>query len=92
MFVATSISGKKDSGVRVGYYGDIKPVTDDTPHEWRVYCLDKQTGAVRWQQTVTTGVPKIKRHEKATHANSTLATMANGSLPSLDPKDCMPST
>ncbi|MGB2715324.1 MAG: PQQ-binding-like beta-propeller repeat protein [Vicinamibacterales bacterium] len=74
VFVATSISGKKDSGVRVGYYGDIKPVTDDTPHEWRVYCLDKQTGAVRWQQTATTGVPKIKRHEKATHANSTLAT------------------
>lgn len=74
VFVATSISGKRDSGVRVGLYGDIKPVTDDTPHEWRVYSLDKKTGAVRWQQTATTGVPKIKRHEKATHANSTLAT------------------
>lgn len=74
IFVATSISGKKDAGVRVGLYGDIRPVTDDTPHEWRVYCLDKKTGAIRWQQTAVTGVPKIKRHEKATHANSTLAT------------------
>ena len=74
VFVATSISGQKEAGVRVGYYGDIRPVTDDTPHEWRVYCLDKKTGAIRWQRTATTGVPKIKRHEKATHANSTLAT------------------
>lgn len=74
VFVATSISGQKDAGVRVGYYGDIKPVTDDTPHEWRVYCLDKKTGAIRWQQTAVKGVPHIKRHEKATHANSTLAT------------------
>jgi outer membrane protein assembly factor BamB len=74
VFLATSISGKKDAGVRVGLYGDIRPVTDDTPHEWRVYCLDKKTGAIRWQRTATTGVPKIKRHEKATHANSTLAT------------------
>jgi hypothetical protein len=41
IYVATSISGKKDAGVRVGLYGDIRPVTDDTPHEWRVYCLDK---------------------------------------------------
>ena len=50
------------------------PVNDDTPHEWRVYALDKKTGAVRWQKTVLTSVPKIKRHMKSTHANSTLAT------------------
>jgi outer membrane protein assembly factor BamB len=74
LYVATSISGKKDSDLKVGLYGDIKPVEDDTPHEWRVYALDKKTGAIRWRQTAYTGVPKIKRHTKATHANSTLAT------------------
>ena len=47
---------------------------DDTEHEWRVYALDKKTGAIKWQQTVLKAVPKIKRHTKATHANSTLAT------------------
>jgi outer membrane protein assembly factor BamB len=52
----------------------VRPVIDDTPHEWRVYALDKKTGAIRWQQTAYKGVPKIKRHTKATHANSTLAT------------------
>jgi outer membrane protein assembly factor BamB len=74
VFVATAISGKADAGLRVGYYGDIQSVPDDTAHEWRVYALDKKTGAVKWQQTAYRGVPKIKRHMKATHANSTLAT------------------
>jgi len=72
--VTTSISGKTDASLRVGLYGDIQSVPDDTPHEWRVYCLDKKTGAVAWQQTAHKGVPKIKRHMKNSHANSTLAT------------------
>jgi outer membrane protein assembly factor BamB len=74
VFLATSISGQKDAGLKVGYYGDIDPVKDDTPHEWRVYALEKKTGKVLWQRSVLTAVPKIKRHMKSTHANSTLAT------------------
>jgi outer membrane protein assembly factor BamB len=72
--MSASISGMKDAGLKVGLYGDIKPVLDDTEHEWRVLCLDKKTGSVKWQQTVLKAVPKIKRHPKASHANSTLAT------------------
>ncbi|HZA37469.1 MAG TPA: PQQ-binding-like beta-propeller repeat protein, partial [Vicinamibacterales bacterium] len=74
IFISTSISGKTDAGLRVGLYGDVEPVRDDTPHEWRLYALDKKRGEVKWQQTVHKGVPAIKRHTKATHANSTLAT------------------
>jgi outer membrane protein assembly factor BamB len=74
IFITTSISGQKDAGLKVGLYGDIAPVQDDTPHEWRVYALDKKTGAIKWQHTAYKGVPKIKRHTKATHANSTVAT------------------
>ena len=74
VYVATSISGEKEAGLKVGLYGDIAPVNDTTPHEWRIYALDKNTGAITWQKTVLTAVPKIKRHTKATHANSTLAT------------------
>ena len=74
LFVSTAISGKKDATIRPGLYGDIKSVQDDTPHEWRVYCLNKKTGAIVWQRTAHTGVPKIKRHMKNSHANSTLAT------------------
>jgi outer membrane protein assembly factor BamB len=72
--LSTSISGQKDAALKVGLYGNVTPVTDDTEHEWRIYCLDKASGAVRWQQTVAKAVPKIKRHTKSTHANSTLAT------------------
>jgi len=74
VFVTTAISGKADAHLRIGYYGDIDPVKDDTVHEWRVYALDKKTGKVKWQQTAIKEVPKIKRHMKNSHANSTLAT------------------
>jgi outer membrane protein assembly factor BamB len=72
--VTSALSGKVDAGLKVGLYGDIASVEDNTPHEWRIYCLDKNTGAIKWQQTAYKGVPKVKRHMKATHANSTLAT------------------
>jgi hypothetical protein len=73
-FISTSISGKTDSELKVGLYGDITPVQDDTSHEWRVYALDKKTGKEKWQRTACKGVPKVKRHTKNSHANSTLAT------------------
>jgi len=74
IFISTSISGKTDAGLKVGLYGDIASVQDDTPHEWRVYALDKKTGKIKWQKTTYKGVPKVKRHTKSSHANSTLAT------------------
>jgi outer membrane protein assembly factor BamB len=74
VFVSTSISGKTGSNLKVGLYGDITPVTDDSSHEWRVYAIDKKTGQIKWQRTAYTGVPKVKRHTKSTHANSTLVT------------------
>ncbi len=72
--VTSAVSGKPDPELKVGLYGDIKPVEDDSVHVWKVTCLDRKTGKVKWQQDAVTGVPKIKRHTKATHANSTMAT------------------
>jgi outer membrane protein assembly factor BamB len=72
--LSTSISRQRDAALKVGLYGDVESVSDDTEHEWRTYCLDRKSGAVRWQQTVLRAVPKIKRHPKSSHANSTLAT------------------
>lgn len=72
--LTSAISGRRDADLKVGLYGDIAPVQDDSSHEWRILCLDKKSGAIKWQQTAHTGVPKIKRHTKATHANATLAT------------------
>lgn len=74
VFVTAAVSGKNDAALKPGLYGNIDSVSDDTSHEWRIYCLDKKSGAIVWQRTAHTGVPKIKRHMKASHANSTLAT------------------
>ena len=74
IFVTSAVSGQEKPVLKVGLYGDIAPVNDDTVHSWRVYCLDRRTGRQLWEQTAHAGVPKIKRHTKATHANSTVAT------------------
>ena len=71
--VTTADSGERDE-LRVGLYGDIEPVTNETSHRWEVRCLDKQNGAERWTRVAHEGVPVIPRHPKSTHANSTLAT------------------
>lgn len=74
IFLSTAISGMVNPQLKTGLYGDIGSVKDDTPHSWIVYCLDKRTGKKLWERTVRTAVPKVKRHPKSTHANSTLAT------------------
>ncbi len=73
LYISTAISSQ-DKGLKPGLYGDIAPVQDSSVHRYVVYCLDASTGRIVWEKTVFTGVPKVKRHPKATHANSTLAT------------------
>ena len=38
-----------------------------------LYALDKKTGKLLWKKNATTGVPRDKRHIKATYANATPA-------------------
>ncbi|MCO6438739.1 MAG: PQQ-binding-like beta-propeller repeat protein [Phycisphaerae bacterium] len=73
LFVTTAISAKGDS-LKVGLYGDISPVLDKSEHEWKVYCLDKMSGEIKWERTAHKGVPTFYRHTKATQANCTPAT------------------
>lgn len=72
--VTTAKSGKADAGLRLGLYGDIASVTDDTVHSWLLTCMDSRSGKVMFETKIHEGVPVIKRHTKSTHANSTLAT------------------
>lgn len=74
VFVTTAVSGVRDPELKVGLYGAIEPVRDDSVHTWKVYCLDKKTGKVLWERVARQAVPRIRRHPKATHANSTPAT------------------
>ena len=74
IFVTTAVGSDADKTFRTGLYGDVKPVDDLTTHTWRVYALDRRSGAVSWQRDVFTGTPKVKRHPKSSQANSTPVT------------------
>jgi outer membrane protein assembly factor BamB len=43
-------------------------------HAWKLYCLDRATGRIVWERTAHEGVPRVKRHPKASHASATPAT------------------
>jgi len=74
IYLTTAASGDGKAEFRPGLYGDVDSVNESAEHSWRVYCLDKRTGKILWERTAVTGVPKIKRHPKASHANPTPAT------------------
>ena len=52
----------------------IDPAKDTVPHQWRIIALDRGSGKVVWTRTVHQGVPRVKRHVKASHASATPAT------------------
>jgi outer membrane protein assembly factor BamB len=47
---------------------------ENTELAWRVFCVDKRSGKVRWTRVAYTGKPSIGRHTTSTHANPSLAT------------------
>ena len=74
VFVTTAVSTEANPPFRHGLYGDVEPVESKPEHSWRVLALDRKTGKVLWERVAHSGVPQVKRHPKATHANSTPAT------------------
>jgi outer membrane protein assembly factor BamB len=73
IFVITAVSSNpkppyspKDRGIDLA--------TDETKHTWMIFALDKRTGRVLWSDKPYEGVPRAKRHVKATQANSTPVT------------------
>jgi outer membrane protein assembly factor BamB len=77
VFITTAITSATKDETRYGLYGDVAPVKDDPKHTWKVYALDKQTGRILWEQVAYEGVPKVKRHPKSTHADSTQLPMVD---------------
>jgi outer membrane protein assembly factor BamB len=74
LFITSAISQADKAGFKPGIYGDIGSVNDTSVHEWKVFCLDKTSGKVLWDKTAYKGTPKMKRHPKSTHANTSVAT------------------
>jgi hypothetical protein len=74
VYVTTAVSSDAKPAARYGLYGDVEPVNDEPKHTWHVIALDKGTGKIVWDRVTLEGLPKTKRHPKATHASSTPAT------------------
>lgn len=75
IFVTTAVPTKGGAAaLKVGLYGDITSVPDEGEHSFKVYCLDRKSGKIRWERTAITRVPRTRRHPKSTHANPTPAT------------------
>lgn len=75
VFALSAVTDSGESALRHGLYGDFDYARDfDQPHRWMVYCLKRDTGEILWEQSAHEGKPVVKRHTKATHANSTPAT------------------
>ena len=81
IYVTTAVSDVKAS--RSLTLGDsdqagIDAAKDMVPHRWQLMALDRLSGKVLWTQSVHQGIPRVKRHVKASHASATPAT--NGKI------------
>ncbi|HLH53674.1 MAG TPA: PQQ-binding-like beta-propeller repeat protein [Verrucomicrobiae bacterium] len=74
IFIATAVKQGSKPDLKIGLYGDIDSYAETESHQWRLLCIDKGTGKIRWDKLVLEKVPRAQRHTKATHCNSTPAT------------------
>ncbi len=73
-FVVTAASLTGDDEFRIGLYGDVDPVENDSEHVWELNALDLHTGEAIWSKELARGVPRTRRHTKSSQANATPAT------------------
>lgn len=76
VYVTTAVGADVKPGLVLGDVSKagIDSASDNGRHSWRLIALDKQTGRVVWNAVAHEGVPRMKRHVKASHASATLAT------------------
>jgi len=74
IYLTSAISSRPDATFVPGLYGDGTASDDLSPHRFTVYAVDAGSGKILWERTAHQGVPRSKRHIKATYANSTPAT------------------
>ncbi len=74
VFAVTAASVTGDAEFRIGLYGDVAPVENESEHEFALHALDLATGAPQWTTRLHRGTPKTLRHTKSSQANATPAT------------------
>jgi len=75
IFVTSVIPMVEQEKPRTGIYLDGRRVTPPPgEHRWMVYCIDFNTGRVRWEREVHRSTPKSARHLKNSFASETPTT------------------
>ena len=74
IFITSAVSSDPNPYLRTGLYGESPDHPEELVHQFKVYCINKKSGEIVWEKTANRGIPKVKRHIKSTHANSTPAT------------------
>jgi outer membrane protein assembly factor BamB len=76
VYVTTAVAASGRPSIKTGDVdkSGIDSATDTGPHTWRLIALDRQSGKIVWDRAVHQGVPRMKRHVKASHASATPAT------------------
>lgn len=76
VYVTTAVASSGSPTVRTGdsSRAGIGAAPDMVAHTWKLIALDKASGRIVWSRDVHQGVPRVKRHVKASHASSTPAT------------------
>ena len=75
VYLTTVINFGELEEAKKGLYmgGNRQDVPQDL-HQWRVYCLDLATGAIRWEKMVHEGAPAQPMHIKNSYASETPVT------------------
>jgi len=75
VFVATAISSGDVEPAKKGLYlGGERPNATRPEHEWKMLCLDLNSGALRWERLLHRGSPAQPVHLKNTYASQTPVT------------------
>jgi outer membrane protein assembly factor BamB len=76
VYVTTAVASSGTATVRTGdsSRAGIGAAPDMVSHTWKLMALDKASGRILWSRDAHQGVPRVKRHVKASHASSTPAT------------------
>ncbi len=74
LYAATAVKPGATAALKTGLYGEGDSYKEKEPHEWRLLCVDCSNGKILWDRLEFEAVPRLERHTKATHCNSTPAT------------------
>ena len=75
IFLTTCVNlGEGEEPKKGLYFGGDRAKPPTTEHQWKVVCLDKNTGSILWEQLAHQGLPTTPIHLKNSYASETPVT------------------